>query len=77
MGSLFRPKYPPAGMSYADAKAAGLLRESAVWWVKYRANGKTLKESSESTKESDAKKLLRQREGAVVEGRVVIPARRS
>jgi integrase len=73
MGSLFRPKYPPAGMSYADAKAAGLLRESAVWWVKYRANGKTLKESSESTKESDAKKLLRQREGAVIEGRVVIP----
>jgi integrase len=73
MGSLFRPKYPPAGMSYKDAREAGLLRQSEVWWVKYRANGKTLKESSESTKESDAKKLLRQREGAVVEGRVVIP----
>jgi integrase len=73
MGSLFRPKYPPAGMSYKDAREAGLLRQSEVWWVKYRANGQTRKESSESTKESDAKKLLRQREGAVVEGRVVIP----
>jgi integrase len=60
-------------MSYKDAREAGLLRQSEVWWVKYRANGKTRKESSESTKESDAKKLLRQREGAVVEGRVVIP----
>jgi integrase len=73
MGSLFRPKYPPAGMSYKDAREAGLLRQSEVWWIKYRSNGKTLKESSESTKESDAKKLLRQREGAVVEGRTVIP----
>ncbi|SRR6266511_2652328 len=73
MGSLFRPKYPPAGMSYKDAREAGLLRQSEVWWVKYRANGKTRKESSESTKESDAKKLLRQREGAVVEGRAVFP----
>src|SRR2546427_11784939 len=73
MGSRFRPKYPPVGMSYKDAAAAGLLRQSEIWWIKYRQNGRTVRESSESEKESQAKKLLRQREGAVVEGRMVIP----
>src|SRR5206468_346930 len=60
-------------MSYKDAAAAGMLRQSEIWWIKYRQNGRTVRESSESEKESQAKKLLRQREGAVVEGRMVIP----
>jgi hypothetical protein len=27
-GSLFHPKFPPAGMTYQAASAAGLLREA-------------------------------------------------
>ena len=73
MGSLFKPKYPPAGMSYKHASAAGLLKESAVFWIKYRANGRPVRESSESEKESVAKSLLKRREGAAEEGRAIIP----
>jgi len=73
MGSLFKPKYPPAGMTYKDASAGGLLKESAVWWVKYRANGRLMRESSESEKESVAKGLLKRRDGAAEEGRAIIP----
>jgi hypothetical protein len=32
-GSLFHPKYPPPGQTYAAAKAAGTLRESPTWWL--------------------------------------------
>jgi len=73
MGSLFKPKYPPAGMSYKDASAAGLLKESSVWWLKYRANGRLMRESTETEKEQEAKCLLKRREGAAEEGRVIIP----
>jgi integrase len=65
MGSLFRPKYRAAD---------GTLKESAVIWLKYRdALGVLRRESSETEKEQEAKRLLKQREGAAVEGRVVIP----
>src|SRR3989304_5104751 len=75
MGSLYRPKYPPEGWKYRDAKAAGLLKESATWWIKYRdALGVLRRESSSTEKETEAKRLLKQREGAAVEGRI-IPAR--
>ena len=74
MGSLYRPKYPPEGWKYRDAKAAGLLKESATWWIKYRdALGVLRRESSGTEKETEAKRLLKQREGAAVEGRVIVP----
>jgi len=43
-----------------------------VWWIKYYRNGKPVRESSESTKETEAKKLLRLREGDVAKG---VPSR--
>src|SRR5215831_1266943 len=65
MGSLYRPKYRDSD---------GTLKESAVIWLKYRdALGVLRRESSETTKEQEARRLLKQREGAAVEGRVVIP----
>jgi integrase len=73
MGSLFKPKYPPAGMSFKEAAAAGVLKESSVWWLKYRASGRLVRESSETEKETEAKKLLRLREAAAIEGRGVLP----
>jgi integrase len=40
-----------------------------TYWVKYYRNGKPYRESTHSDKESDAKKLLKKREGEIVEGR--------
>ena len=51
-------------MTYKDAAAAGLLKESAVWWIKYRANGKLMRESSETEKEQEARPR-----GSTVSGR--------
>jgi site-specific recombinase XerD len=65
MGSIYRPKYRGAD---------GTLKESAVIWLKYRdALGVLRRESSETEKEHEAKRRLKQREGAAVEGRVVPP----
>jgi integrase len=50
-----------------------LYQRGSVWWLKYRANDRIIRESSGSTKEGDAKSLLKRREGASEEGRPVIP----
>jgi hypothetical protein len=44
-----------------------------IWWIKYRVNGKPKYESSESEKESDARKLLKRRLGEIVLGRFIGP----
>ena len=44
--------------------------EGKVWWLKYYRNGKPFRESSKSEKESDAKRLLKRREGEIAEGKV-------
>ena len=41
-------------------------KKSKNWWVKYYRNGKPYRESSHSTKESKAKRLLKLREGQIV-----------
>jgi integrase len=65
MGSLYRPKYRGAD---------GELKESAVIWLKYRdALGIVRRESSGTEKEQEARRLLKQREGAAVDGRVIVP----
>jgi integrase len=40
-----------------------------TYWIKYYWNGKPMRESSRSEKESEAKRLLKLREGAIAEGR--------
>jgi integrase len=65
MGSLYRPTYRASD---------GTLKESAVIWLKYRdALGVLRRESSGTEKEQEARRLLKQREGAAVEGRVIVP----
>jgi len=39
-----------------------------TWWVKYYRDGKCYRESSKSKKETDARKLLKRREGHIAEG---------
>jgi integrase len=65
MGSTYRPTYRAAD---------GTLRKSAKIWLKYRdALGVLRRECSETEKEQEARRLLKQREGAAVEGRVILP----
>jgi integrase len=46
-----------------------IYRRGEVWWIKYYRNGKPYRESSHSEKEVEAKRLLKKREGEIVEGR--------
>lgn len=44
-----------------------------MWWVKYYQNGRSMRESTGSPKESDAKRLLKVREGDIERGLPVNP----
>ncbi len=46
-----------------------VYRRGSIWWIKYYRNGKPFRESSKSQKISDAKRLLRRREGEIATGR--------
>src|SRR5215217_5477367 len=48
-------------------------QRGAVWWVKYYRNGRPIRESSHSSKESDAITLLKLREGDIAHGLPVNP----
>src|SRR4030095_11100393 len=65
MGSIYRPKFRAAD---------GTMKLQTRWWLKYRdALGVLRRESTETENEREAKRLLKQREGAAVEGRVIVP----
>ncbi len=50
-----------------------LYKRGAVWWIKYYRNGRGMRESSHSTKERVAKRLLKIREGDIENGLPVDP----
>ena len=56
MGSLYRPQY---------RDRHGVRQTAAVWWVRFRQHGKTIRQSTETDSESTAKKFLQEREGKV------------
>ena len=60
MGSVYRPKLKSG-------------EPCTIWWIKFYVAGKPVKESTHSTKEADAKRLLKEREGRVVRGEAVVP----
>jgi integrase len=47
--------------------------ESRFWWIKYYRNGRPVRESTGTEKETEAKRILREREGDIAAGRPVIP----
>jgi len=47
-----------------------LYQRGKVWWIKYYRNGKSYRESSDSTKKMVAKKLLDRREGNIAQGKL-------
>ncbi|MBI2526588.1 MAG: tyrosine-type recombinase/integrase [Candidatus Rokubacteria bacterium] len=56
MGAIFRPKYRDRN---------GQVRESAVWWIRFRQHGKTVRQSTDTEDERKARAFLREREGKV------------
>ena len=48
----------------------GTVKEGKTWWLKYYRNGKPYYESSGSKKETDAKRLLKKREGEISQGKL-------
>lgn len=50
-----------------------VYRRGRIWWVKYYRNAKPFRESSKSKKVSDAKWLLRKREGEIGTGKFLGP----
>jgi integrase len=66
MGGVYQPT--------CRDKKIGELRKIPTWWVFYQnSQGKQVKESSHSTKEADAWKLLKKRHGEIAEGKPVGP----
>jgi integrase len=47
-----------------------IYKRGNIHWIKYYRNGKPYRESSESKKESDAKRLLKKREGEISAGKL-------
>lgn len=47
-----------------------IFKRGNVYWIKYYRNGKPYRESTKSKKESDAKRLLKKREGEIANGKL-------
>ena len=47
-----------------------MYKRGDVWWIKYYRNGKAYRETCKSGRESDAKRLLKKREGEISEGKI-------
>ena len=47
-----------------------IYRRGNTYWIQYYRNGKPYRESTKSKKESDAKRLLKKREGEISEGKL-------
>jgi len=47
-----------------------IYKRGNVYWIKYYRTGKPYRESTESKKESDAKRLLKKREGEISQGKL-------
>jgi integrase len=67
MGSLYRPKLKDWRTRPVAAQ------RSAVWWVKYYANGRAVRESTNTDDKDAAKRILKQREGAAASGQPILP----
>jgi hypothetical protein len=48
-----------------------LYRRGEIWWVKYYENSRPWRESTGTTKETEAKRFLKEREGQVATGQPI------
>ena len=47
-----------------------IYKRGTVYWIKYYRNGKPYRESTKTSKEADAKRLLKRREGEIANGKL-------
>jgi len=59
------------GYPYQRKQRDGTL--GGIWWVKYYLNGKPIRESTGTRKETEAKRFLKEREGRVATGQPILP----
>jgi len=45
-----------------------IYKRGNTWWIQYYRKGKPFRESAQSAKEADARRLLRKREGEIARG---------
>ena len=64
MGSLYKRKYRTSD---------GWIKERPTWWLKYYQNGRAIRESTGTIKETVARRMLRLREGDIEHGIPVNP----
>jgi integrase len=49
-----------------------LYRRGDVWWIKYYADGRPIRESTATEKETEARRILKEREGRVAIGQPIL-----
>lgn len=79
MASLFRPRYQDkdkSGNKISDSKGNPVYRESEIWWVQYRLNGKTHRESTKTRSKSQAKKIMTDIQARINDGRMQFAVKR-
>jgi len=47
-----------------------IYKRGNIYWIRYSQNGKPYRESSKSTRETDARRLLKKREGEISQGKL-------
>jgi integrase len=57
-------------MKGRDFEMGTIYKRNKTYWIKYYRNGKPYYETSKSDKETDAKRLLKKREGEISEGKL-------
>jgi len=50
-----------------------LYKRGTRWWIKYYVNGRPVRESTKTTKETEARRILKEREGRVATGQPILP----
>ncbi len=50
-----------------------LYQRGAIWWAKYYVNGRPIRESTHTHRETEARRFLKEREGRVAVGQPVLP----
>lgn len=55
------------------ARVPGLYKRGNVWWCKYYVNGRPVRESTGTEKETEAKRFLDGRRGRVATGQAILP----
>src|SRR5207249_11933246 len=65
MGRIYHPEWID--------KKTGEKRVSPTWWIAYSVRGKLVRQSAQSSKESEAKKLLKKRLGEAALGKPIGP----